>query len=209
MNKIQTRVLVHRGPDRVQGKPNRSLPFHFVYVRQDEKGRPSLFHLVCERQDGEDRVGSLHFPFSFCLRQDKESPPFHPVYERQEEKGSPPLFILSFIDKMKRNNPALSIFSTKDKMKRARSVLSTLDKMKRDAPPFILSMKDKMKKEWVSPFSSFTWNAQLPDPRAPVSPILILYPFTRSYVPVIHLTLVRGPMNKVTYEQDPNKGTRS
>ena len=127
----------------------------------------------------------------------------------KRKREAPPLFILSFIDKMKRNNPALSISSTKDKMERARSVLSTLDKMKRDAPPFILSMKDKMKKEWVSPFSSFTWNPQLPDPRAPVSPILILHPFTRSYVPVIHLTLVRGPMNKGTYEQDPNKGTRS
>ena len=139
----------------------------------------------------------------------KSPPPFHLVYERQEEKGSPPLFIFSFIDKMKRNDPALSISSMKDKMKRARSVLSTLDKMKRDAPPFILSMKDKMKKEWVSPFSSFTWNAQLPDPRAPVSHILILYPFTHSYVPVIHLALVRGPITKGTYEQDPNKGTRS
>ena len=108
--------------------------------------------------------------------------PFHLVYERQDEKGCP--FHLVYKRQDEKGYPFL------------------LEK----GYPFRLVYERNGR---VPLFSSFTWNAQPSDPRAPVSPILILYPFTRSYVPVIHLTLVRGPMNKVTYEQDPNKGTRS
>ena len=123
--------------------------FHLVYERQDEKERVSSlpilsmkdkikrdkrtpFHLVYERQDEKGRMNPFHLVYEKQNEKGRVTP-FHLVYERQDEKG--------------RVKPFHLVYERQDEKGRV-SIL------------FILSMKDKMKREGSPAFPSCLWKTR-------------------------------------------------
>ena len=158
--------------------------FILSFSLKDKMKRDDQALSISSMKDKMERARSaLSNPCSSCLRQDEKgrSRPFHLVYEREEEKGRVvPFRLIHMKDKMKRDEKTrrkgtIQPFPSCP----SRSALSTpfssclrQDKKGRVPPLFILSMKDKPKREGPPPFHLFY---ERQDEKGRLSPFHLVY----------------------------------